>query len=155
MQALTRRRRDLIGGVLTTLLGMAAVVQGRTYDVGSFARMGPGFFPVGLGSLLVVLGAALVVGATMSRRGEETTAFRPEWRGWFCVVASLIVFVVLGRYGGLVPATFAIVFIAALGDRENSWLHALLLALAMVAVAVIVFSWALRIQFPLFAWGHA
>jgi hypothetical protein len=37
-----------------------------------------------------------------------------------------------------------------LGDRRNSLLSALLLSLAMVVFGVVVFSWALNIQFRLF-----
>ena len=77
---------------------------------------------------------------------------RPEWRGWFCICAGVVAFAVLGRYGGLVPATFASVFIAALGDRKNSLLASLVLAAAMTVVCVVVFWWLLKIQLPLFGW---
>ena len=50
-------------------------------------------------------------------------------------------------------ATFAIVFISALGDRRNTVKSAFLLAAAMVVVCLIVFSWGLQLQFPLFRWG--
>ena len=44
-------------------------------------------------------------------------------------------------------------FISALGDRDNTLREALLLALAMMAIAVVVFWWALSLQLPLFQWG--
>jgi hypothetical protein len=78
---------------------------------------------------------------------------RPEWRGWFCICASIVAFVVLGNYGGLLPASFATVFIAALGDRKNSLAAALALAAAMTLVCFVVFWWLLRLQLPLFQWG--
>jgi hypothetical protein len=77
----------------------------------------------------------------------------PEWRGWFCIGASIVAFVALGKYGGLLPATFAIVFISALGDRQNTVASVAVLALACAVVCVVVFWWALQIQFPLFQWG--
>ena len=64
------------------------------------------------------------------------------------------VFVLLGAYGGLVPATFASVFIAAMGDRKNTWKSAALLGVVMVVFGVIVFHYGLRVQLPLFAWGN-
>jgi hypothetical protein len=60
---------------------------------------------------------------------------------------------VLGTYGGLLPATFATVFIAAMGDRKNRTWEALLLAAAMTLVCLVVFWWLLRVQLPLFQWG--
>jgi hypothetical protein len=51
------------------------------------------------------------------------------------------------------PATFAIVFISALGDRHNTFLSAATLALTMTAISVVVFWWLLKVQFPLLTWG--
>jgi high-affinity Fe2+/Pb2+ permease len=64
-----------------------------------------------------------------------------------------VAFIVLGEYGGLVPATFAIVFISALGDRNNSLKQAFWLSAGMVVIAVVIFWWALQMQFDLFRWG--
>ena len=59
----------------------------------------------------------------------------------------------LGHWGGLLPATFAIVFISALGDRKNTIKQAFVLSLGMSVIAVVVFWWALQLQLPLFRWG--
>jgi hypothetical protein len=49
-----------------------------------------------------------------------------------------------------VPATFAIVFISALGDKMNTLKSAAILGAGVVVVAVVVFWWALQMQIPLF-----
>jgi len=72
-----------------------------------------------------------------------------EWRAWACILIGVAAFVVLGKYGGLVPATFAIVFISALGDRDNTVRSAFVLAVAMCIVAVVVFWWLLQVRLPL------
>lgn len=149
---LNRYNKDYYGGGLMVLLGLGTVLQGWTYRVGSVRNMGPGFFPVTLGVLLMLVGVAIACAANgAAPKGRDQA--RPEWRGWICITLSIVAFVVLGRYGGLVPATFAVVFISAMGDRQNSVKHALILSLVMVAVAVSVFWWALQVQFPLFQWG--
>ncbi|MBK4739025.1 tripartite tricarboxylate transporter TctB family protein [Noviherbaspirillum pedocola] len=152
-----RLNNDYYGGGLILFVGLAAVWKGFNYQVGSLSHMGPGYFPVGVGAVLALMGACVVAGAV---RRSVTVAHEPgravhppEWRGWFCIILAGIAFIVLGHWGGLVPATFAVTFIAALGDRQNTFKTAFLLALAMVAVAIIVFSWALQMQFPLFRWG--
>ena len=117
--------------------------------------MGPGFFPISLGVILVLVAIALFISARVATRPEEEESLpAPEWRGWILISLSVVAFGVLGVHGGLIPATFAIVFISALGERQNTLKSAVILGLSMVAVAVIVFSWALQINFPLFAWGH-
>ena len=74
----------------------------------------------------------------------------PDLRGISCIVASIVGFILIGHNFGLLPATFASVFIAAIGDRTASLREAVLLALLMCALAVGLFHFVLHIQFPLF-----
>lgn len=152
---LTPYNKDYYGGGLMFLLGVGAVMKGFQYKIGSLSRMGPGYFPVAVGVVLAAMGILIALGARSNvvvPTGKEVH-HPPEWRGWLCIIASNIAFIVLGRYGGLLPATFAVVFIAALGDRQNTLKSAFFLSLGMVVVCLIVFSWALQLQFPLFRWG--
>jgi hypothetical protein len=154
MRILTSKRgRDYLGGVLMIALGMAAALQGASYRIGTLSRMGPGYFPVALGVILALAGLVIAITARFERDVVDERARRPEWRGWFCICAGIVAFVVLGKYGGLIPATFAIVFVSALADRDNGLRAAALLAVACVVVAVVVFRFALQLQFPLFQWG--
>ena len=148
-----QRSRDYYGGGLMLLLDVAAAVQGARYQIGTLSRMGPGFFPMALGVILALIGLAIMATARRAAPAEEKPSLPPEWRGWIAIIMSLVAFALLGTYGGLLPASFAVVFIAALGDRQNSVKAALILALAIAAVAVVVFWWALQVQFPLFSWG--
>lgn len=143
--------RDYYGGALMVLIGLAAVYAGLGYHLGTLARLGPGFFPVLIGGLLAATGVAIAASASPVRESGDKLA--PEWRGWLCIVGGLLAFVVLGIYGGLIPGTFALVFITAMGDRKNTVKSAALLALAMVVIAIVLFRWALQLQLPLFSWG--
>ena len=51
------------------------------------------------------------------------------------------------------PAAFASVFVAALGDRGNTWKTAAAIGAAMSVFGVLVFHYGLRVQMPLLAWG--
>ena len=147
--------RDYYGGGLMFLVGAAAIYEGFDYQVGSLTHMGPGYFPVAVGTVLAAMGMLIALGARRQAPNSSAAGVRrpPEWRGWICIILANLAFVVLGRYGGLIPATFAVTFISALGDRKNSFRSAFLLALAMAVVSAIVFSWALQLQLPLFRWG--
>ncbi len=146
--------KDLAGGLLMLALGAATAMQAVSYDIGTLRRMGPGFFPLCLGILLALIGILIVVTTRRPAEDVAQVASRaPEWRGWICICLSIAAFVILGRYGGLVPATFAITFIAALGDRDNSVLVAFGLAAALTLVTVAIFWWLLQVAFPLFRWG--
>jgi hypothetical protein len=158
-----RAGKDRLGGALMILIGAGAAQQGITYSLGTLAAPGPGLFPGALGVLLMLIGLAIAVtgkrapaAAGMLAAGAAAAiapAPRAEWRGWFCIVLSVIAFIVLGSHGGLVPASFAVAFIAALGDRDNTLLSACVLGLAMAVVSVVVFWWLLQLQLPLFQWS--
>ena len=150
---INKHNKDYYGGSLMFVLGLGAILQGMTYQIGTLSHMGPGFFPVSLGAILALLGGAIAITAKGSVSKEEDVHLPPEWRGWLCIIFSIVAFVVLGQYGGLLPATFAVVFISALGDRQNSVMQAFVLAVALTVVCVVIFWWALQVQFPLFRWG--
>ncbi|HEY4071571.1 MAG TPA: tripartite tricarboxylate transporter TctB family protein [Herbaspirillum sp.] len=160
---INKHNRDYYGGGLMLLFGASAIRAGLSYRIGTLVHMGPGFFPLALGVVLALVGVAIMLGAAMTTRAATTAAITlpdekeenlpPEWRGWICISLSIIAFVVFGQYGGLIPATFAVVFISALGDRQNTVKSAFILAAVMCAVCVAVFSYGLQVQFPLFQWG--
>lgn len=150
---LKKLRKDHYGGALMFFIGVAAALQGRTYEVGTLSRMGPGYFPTALGVILALIGAAIFAMAGVGASPVPKKKLPPEWKAWLCICASVVAFVVIGLYGGLVPATFAVVFISALADRQNTVKNAILLSLAMVVVSVVVFWWGLQLVFPLFRWG--
>ena len=132
---------------------------GLGYEVGTLDRMGAGFMPVAFGVLMLLAGVAIWVTAPSQPKAvlvEVESAIAPdlpEWRGWICIIAGVMAFIVLGNYGGLIPATFAAVFISALGDRRNTLLGAAGLAALVDVFGVAVFHFGLQIQLPLFQWG--
>ncbi len=150
-----RGHRDVKSALLLIALGGAVAAGGSGYPIGLLAQMGPGFYPTALGLILAGLGFLLLLvpalGSAEEREEETRAAVDP--RGWGCIIGGIVAFLVLGNYGGMIPATFALVFIAALGDRGNSVLGAALLAAVMTIVAVVIFWYFLGVRFPLFTWG--
>lgn len=132
------------------LLGAGAAVIGSRYSIGSLTRMGPGFFPTALGILLAFTGVLIAGSASYgSAPGATEAAIRPDWRGWLCIVSGAGLFIVLAARAGLVPATLACVFVAALGDRGNSWKNALGLAIGVTFFGTLLFAYGLRVQIPM------
>jgi len=151
MRSPSKWHKDCHGGALMVLIGLASMAGGARLHVGTLVQMGPGFFPLAVGALLALVGIAIALRGA-ARSGQASALVRPDWRGWGCIIGALLAFVLLGAYGGLVPATFAVVFISALGDRKNTLKQAFWLSIAMVAISVVVFWWGLRLQLPLFGW---
>jgi amino acid transporter len=147
-------KRDYYAGALMVLCGLLAAQDARNYAIGTLHQMGPGYFPLALGILLIALGI-IIAGTAGSGTDEKDHEQYPhsEWRGWFCIIAGPALFIVLGKYGGMVPATFACVFVSALGDRETTPKAALILSAGLTVFSVILFAYLLKIPMPIFAWG--
>jgi Tripartite tricarboxylate transporter TctB family len=152
---LFKQRRDYYGGGLMILMGLVAALEGRTYQIGTLRQMGLGFFPVALGILLIFLGL-LIVGTALGPNDGESESILPanlEWRGWGCIIAGPVLFIILGIYGGMIPATFACVFVSALGDRSTTVKKSFLLAVGITVFGVALFSYLLKIPMPIWKWG--
>lgn len=149
--------KDYYAGALMVVIGLSAAYAGMSYDVGSLTDMGAGFFPLTVGVLLVVVGILIAGSARDLPQPAPNTADAhsrlPDLRGAVCIIAGTLAFIFIGKYGGLLPATFAIVFISALGDRTNTLFRAAVLSIVMCAIALVVFSWGLKLELAPFAWG--
>jgi hypothetical protein len=77
----------------------------------------------------------------------------PEWWAWFCILMSPVLFVLFGRYFGMIPGTFACVFIASLGDRNRTWKSTIILATVVTVFGVVLFSYFLQVPMPIITWG--
>jgi Tripartite tricarboxylate transporter TctB family len=148
-----RVEKDVVAGGLLLLLGSAAVFESRTYGVGTLMQMGPGFMPMLLGVILIVLGMFISASAIPSGEGD-TVRFGPwrDWLSWLLIVSGPVAFIILGVYGGLIPATFSCVFISALADRSATWKSALALASIATVVGVFLFGYLLQLPFPWLQW---
>jgi hypothetical protein len=151
-------RRDFCAGGLMILFGLVAAVNGPSYRVGTLVHMGPGFMPTVLGVVLIILGVLIAGTATVgTTEGGETDdgnllPKQPQWLAWLCILAGPAMFVVFGSVGGMAPATFACVFVAALGDREATWKSAFILAALVTVFGVLLFHYLLQVPMPVLEW---
>jgi hypothetical protein len=146
-----KSKRDVLGGITIAAFGVVAIIEGHRLGTGTLTRMEPGYVPFALGILLVLLGALMTFGAAVTTEGEVLLE-KAEWRGWLCIIAGVVSFLILGPHAGLVPAAFSCVFISALGDRTATRKGVFFLALSVTGFAVVLFHYLLTIPMPLFWW---
>jgi hypothetical protein len=150
------KKRDFYAGGLTVLLGAGVTLDSLTYTLGTLTHMGPGMFPLMLGITLTFIGV-LILGAAMATPLGDDERIMPknkEWRGWGCILAGPILFIILGEFFGLVPATFSCVFVSALGDRTATLKGSAILAAGVTFFGTLLFTYVLKIPFPMFRLGH-
>jgi Ca2+/H+ antiporter len=138
--------KDVWGGLMLIAIGAATVFIARDYPFGTALRMGPGYFPVILGALLILFGLAILAGGL--RRGEQVAG---SWslRALVVLPLSLILFGVLMQYAGFVPAMLVLIVGSATASSEFRLVEVLLFALALTALSVAVFVWGLGLPYPL------
>jgi hypothetical protein len=151
------RKRDFYAGGLMLLLGLGIALKGATYRTGTLMHMGPGFLPTALGVLLVLLGIAIAA-ATLAKvepgqeEDQRILPENPQWWGWFCILMSPVVFIFFGHNFGMIPGTFACIFVAALGDKTATWKGTFILATVVTAFGVTLFSYFLQVPMPMLTW---
>lgn len=148
------RKKDFYAGLLMVLLGAGIGVNSTTYSVGTFAHLGPGMFPLMLGVMMVLVGALIFV-TGMAAPFEEEERILPaamEWRGWACILAGPLMFILFGCYFGMAAAIFTCVFVSALGDRTATLKGSTVLAAVVTVAGCLLFSFVLKVPFPLYRW---
>jgi len=138
--------KDVWAGLLLIAIGAVAILIARNYTFGTALRMGPGFFPIVLGVLLILFG--LYILASGLRSGE---AIKGPWspRALVILPLSLVLFGLLMERGGFVPAMLVLIFASATASTEFKFVEVLLFSLALTAVSVAVFVWGLGLPYPL------
>lgn len=126
-------------------LGLLFSVWSTKYNIGSAGNMGPGYFPLLLGSLLSVVGIINVIRSQISTEKIKHKTFYT--RPLIFVLLSSVVFGVLlnGLPGlgipsfGIIVAVFALTFIARLSISPIRLLETGLLAVFLSMFTVVVF----------------
>jgi hypothetical protein len=142
-----RSPKDFWAGVMFAGIGAFFVAWSlANYALGSAVRMGPGYFPVLLGGLLVLLGAGILL-KSLALDGPKVAAF--HFRPLLLVALAVVAYGYLMKPGGLVVATAAAVFIGALAGNEFKWKEVLAVAAVLVVFSWLVFVKGLTLPFPL------
>jgi hypothetical protein len=140
-----RNPRDLWPGVIFVTAGLAAVLRGREYSMGTATKMGPGYFPIVLGALLALIGLVLVVRSAL-RPGDRLGAFALKPLG--LVLGSAVLFGLLLRGAGMVVALVVLAVVSGSASRQFEWGRAVALALGLAGFSVLVFAKALGLPIP-------
>ena len=142
-----RNPRDLWAGAIYLALGVAAILIGQGYQLGTSARMGPGYFPTALGSILALFGL-VSIGRAFIRPGDAISAI--AWRPLALVLGATVLFAFLLPRAGVLIALSCLIVVGALASR-NTRLNATSVAglVGLVAFCVAVFVKGLGVPMPL------
>lgn len=147
MSLAIRAPKDFGLGAIYVAAGAAGVVIAQDYPFGSGARMGPGYFPTIVGSLLFLFGLAAVARSLTFEGGKIGLI---GWKALGLVIGALVVFMFLVDRAGFPVAGMALLLLCAAASRRfRPDAVALLGAAGLIAACSLVFVRWLGVPMPL------
>ncbi|MBN8746554.1 Tripartite tricarboxylate transporter TctB family protein [Xylophilus ampelinus] len=151
-----KSQRDFFSGALFCAFGVAFAWGATTYNVGTGARMGPGYFPLIVGVLIAIMGALITAKSMIVETEDGEPVGRIAWKPLvFIISANLMFGVLLGGLPsiglppmGLIVAIYALTFIAGLAGDKFSLKGSAVLATILAIGSYLAFVVALKLQFP-------
>jgi len=154
---MSRYAKDIAAGSFFALVGAYFCISAwLNLPIGTAFRMGPGYFPLILGGVLVLLGVAIAVKAFFVASGPiEDLA----WRGMLLIGLSPVIFGLTVRPLGLVPAIALSTLVGAVSSTRMRPLLAFGLTIGLTIFCVLVFYFGLGLPMRLFGpvlgnWGY-
>ena len=141
-----RSPKDFWAGVLFVSLGIAAIVISDNYKLGTAARMGPGYFPLILGILLIALGAIITLRGVRIN-GEAISAWK--WRPLLVVLGSVVMFGAIVPTLGVLISTILLIVVSSAASHEFRPKEALLMGVGLAVLSVGVFIIGLKLILPI------
>jgi hypothetical protein len=166
--------KDFVAGLMFVGFGVLAYVVAFTdlsalvgqsrLALGTPVRMGPGYVPQMLAFVMIGLGAILAIYAAISP-GEPIE--KGQWKPITMITLGVLAFGVLldpanipgviswfvsglprweNPVSGMLPATIAMVFLAAMGSEEFKWLETAVMCVVLFVFCYAVFIWGLSMN---------
>ena len=151
-----KSQKDFFAGLMFMGVGVAFAWGATTYNVGTGARMGPGYFPLMLGVLLALIGAVITFKALVVETVGGDKIGKWAWKPLFYIIAANLVFGILlaGLPSikfpafGMIVAIYALTFIASMAEPGWKFKTTLILATVLAVGSYVAFVLALKLQFP-------
>jgi len=141
-----RDNKDFWAGIMLIATGAASIFIARHYPFGSTMRMGPGYFPSILGGILVLFGVYVTI---LGLLRNEKIQGRWSPRALMVLPFSLVLFGVLMKHAGFIPALAVLIFGSAAAGREFNFVEVMLLTVILIGLSVALFIWGLGLPYPL------
>jgi len=151
-----KSQKDFYSGLLYTVVGAAFAYGATSYNIGTGARMGPGYFPLLLGSILAIIGGIVLFKSLVV---ETPTGDRVGSWAWkplsFIIAGNLLFGILLGGLPsikfpamGLIVAIYGTTLVVSMAGDKFKLKEVLALATVLSALSYLAFIVVLKLQFP-------
>jgi len=144
-----KNQRDFWSGLMFIAIGIGFAWGATTYNFGSSAKPGPGFFPFGLGVLLAVLGALVLFKALSIEveGGNPVGGF--AWKPLVTILLAVVVFGLALPRLGMAATLPLLVLISSLAGDEFRLKEVLINSVVLTVGCWAIFIYGLKLTIPL------
>lgn len=144
---------DFSSGLALMLTGAGFALGSMQYPFGRSAQPGPGYFPLLLSLLLLLLGSVIFVKSVIVPYKAPDDLGPIAWRPLIVVMAAIGLFGFLLPRAGLVITFPTVVLVTGMASRDFRWRSSLAYAGMLTALAWLIFVVLLRLPLPVWPVG--
>ncbi len=151
-----KSQKDFYSGLVYTVVGAAFAYGATSYNIGTGARMGPGYFPLLLGVMLASIGAIILFKSLVveTPTGDEVGSW--AWKPLVFIIAGNLLFgILLGGLPsiklpgmGLIAAIYGTTLVVSMAGDKFKLQEVLILATVLSVMSYLAFILLLKLQFP-------
>ena len=146
---LIKSQRDFWSGLMFLITGAGFAIGATNYSMGTSARPGAGYFPLGLGVLTAILGAVILFKSlTIETEGGDPIG-KVAWRPLIVIVLGIVAFGLALPRLGMVITIPILIFMTSLAGDEFHWKGVFANAVVLTFSAWFIFIWGLKLTIPL------
>ena len=151
-----KSQKDFYSGLVYTLVGASFAYGATSYNIGTGARMGPGYFPLLLGVILAIIGAIILFKSLVveTPTGDEVGSW--AWKPLVFIIAGNLLFgILLGGLPsiklpamGLIAAIYGTTLVVSMAGDQFKLKEVLILGTVLSVMSYLAFILLLKLQFP-------
>lgn len=148
------KNKDLLAGLMFVVIGVIFWVGASNYQMGSAARMGPGWFPSVLGGIMTFLGV-LIAGLGLKNQAQwaQTEGIGWTWKPVVILTVAVVLFGFALPTLGMIAAIVLLTFLSGIAAHDRHYASLAMITVIMCLFCAAVFVWGLKLQMKLFPWS--
>jgi len=148
------KNKDLIAGLMFAVIGVIFFIGAANYQLGTAARMGPGWFPRALGGIMTFLGILIAgVGLKNQAAWAATQGIGWTWKPVVILTGAVLLFGFALPTLGMVIAIILLTLISGFAAHDKNYKELAMITVIMCLFCAAVFVWGLKLQMKLFPWS--
>lgn len=143
-----KSQRDFASGVMFVVVGAGFAIGATAYSFGTSAKPGPGYFPLLLGVILAILGAAVLFKSLTIESDGGDPIGRLAWKPLLLILGSVVLFGALLPRLGMAVAVPLLIIVSSLGGDEFHWKGVVATSVILTVGSYFVFVKGLNLTIP-------